>query len=90
MRNLFRAVKAGVRGVISATGPGRFVAADRSVTCGHCGCDVFERHEAQLNSAGMTLLSLDWLNKSGIALVCTNCGLIRWFARAPDRVDDVS
>lgn len=88
MSRFFRAVKAGIDGVRRGTGPGRFTAAGIPVACSHCRADVFDRAEAQLNTTGMTLLGLDWANRSGTALVCTNCGLIQWFLKAPDRVDD--
>ena len=86
MSRFFDAVKAGVRGAMSTTGPGRYTAAGLPVSCQHCKADVFERREAQLNTAGMTFLDLDWMNQSGTALVCINCGLITWFAKDPDRV----
>ena len=60
----------------------RFAAAGRPVTCPHCGRDTFQRGAALLNTAGMTLLELDWLNKSATTLACTRCGLVQWFVRA--------
>jgi hypothetical protein len=88
MSRFFDAVKAGVHGAMSAMGPGRFMAAGLPVSCHHCKADLFEKREAQLNTAGMTLLDLDWMNPSGTALVCVNCGLITWFAKEPDRMDE--
>lgn len=88
MSRFFHAVKAGVRGAMSVAGPGRFAAGGRAVTCTHCGEGEFEKREAQLNTAGMTFLDMDWMNRSGTALVCTRCGLIQWFAKEPDRVDE--
>lgn len=87
MSNFLDAVKAGVRGAMSYTGPARFQAAGIAVVCTHCRGEEFERREAQLNTAGMTFLDLDWMNRSGTALVCTNCGLIQWFGKTPDRVE---
>jgi hypothetical protein len=86
MSRFFHAVRAGVRGAMSTVGPGRYVAAGLPVSCHHCKADVFEKREAQLNTAGMTFLDLDWTNRSGTALVCVECGLIAWFAKEPDRV----
>lgn len=86
MKGFFRAVKAGVRGAMSVLGPGRFQAAGLPISCQHCKADVFERREAQLDTALLTSLDLDWMNRSGTALVCTNCGLIHWFAMEPDRI----
>lgn len=88
MSKFLNAVKAGVRGAMSAAGPGRFRAANQPVVCTHCRSELFERREAQLNTTGMTLLDLDWMNRSGIALICTTCGLIQWFAIEPERVQE--
>ena len=35
--------------------------------------------EAQLNTAGMTFLKLDWLNKTATIFVCEDCGRLEWF-----------
>lgn len=86
MADFFEAVKAGIRGMSEALGPGRFQAAGRPVACQHCRGEIFEKAEAQLNTAGASLLGMDWANRSGTALVCTECGLIAWFLKAPDRV----
>jgi hypothetical protein len=51
----------------------------RSLKCLVCGHDRFWQREAQLNTAGMTFLGLDWANASGICVVCANCGFIHWF-----------
>lgn len=88
MSRFFEAVRAGVRGAMSAMGPGRFSAGGVVVACTHCKQNEFEKREAQLNTAGMTFLDLDWMNRSGTALVCTNCGLIQWFAIEPERLDE--
>jgi uncharacterized protein len=85
MSKCFRAVKAGIQGVRSAMGPGRYVAAEVPGAW-HCRGEVFERGEVQMNTAGMTLLNLDWMNRSGAALICVRCGLIHWFTKEPDRV----
>lgn len=87
MSRFFEAVKAGVRGAMSAMGPGQYSAGGITVSCAHCKQNEFEKREAQLNTAGMTFLDLDWMNRSGTALVCTNCGLIQWFAIEPERLD---
>jgi hypothetical protein len=86
MRKLGRALKAGVAGFASAFGPGQFAAGGKQVRCGHCGGDLFSQQEALLNTRGATLVKLDWLNKSGAALICENCGLIQWYGKSPDRL----
>lgn len=87
MERFFDAVKAGVRGAREGTGPGRYSAGGLAVSCTHCRKDEFERREAQLNTSGMSFLDLDWMNRSGTALVCTTCGLIQWFGIHPERLD---
>jgi ribosomal protein L37E len=51
----------------------------RKLVCVACGHDEFRKQEAQLNTAGMTLFNLDWLNKSATCYVCARCGHIDWF-----------
>ncbi len=50
--------------------------------CGHCGCASFSHSRAQLNTAGMTFLNLDWLNKSADIFTCSECGHLEWFIDA--------
>jgi len=49
------------------------------VECSHCGHTQFNKREAQLNTAGLTFLNLDWANQSAVVLVCRNCGKLEWF-----------
>jgi predicted nucleic-acid-binding Zn-ribbon protein len=86
MSRFFTAVKAGIRGAMGELGPGRFQAAGRMVACTHCGADQFQNREAQLNTTGAAVVGLEWMNRSGTALVCVNCGLVQWFAKTPERV----
>ncbi len=86
MKNPIRGLKAGLKGFASAFGPGRYQAGGREVTCPHCGEKTFAQHEALLNTTGATFVKLDWLNKSGMALICENCGLIQWFGKKPERI----
>ena len=65
--------------------PGSFSAAGKKISCPHCGGTVFTAGEAQLNTAIMTLIELDWLNKTAVVLSCTACGRIQWFAAEPVR-----
>lgn len=47
--------------------------------CQICGHDEFARREAQLNTAGLSFLNMDWLNTSAVCFVCDKCGYIHWF-----------
>lgn len=50
------------------------------LTCPVCGCDEFEHKRVLLNTAGMTLLKLDWANREASCHICRDCGYIFWFA----------
>lgn len=85
MKNLGRALKAGVKGFAKAFEPARYLAAGLPVFCPHCKGDLFQEQEALLNTTGATLVNLDWLDKSGMALLCEKCGLIQWYAKKPEK-----
>lgn len=55
-----------------------YTAAGKTIACAHCGGERFKKREAQLNTALMSAIDLDFLNESAIALVCENCGHIEW------------
>ena|SRR5688572_13785368 len=85
MKKLGKAFKAAAKGFADGFGSGRYQAAGRPVCCNHCNGERFMEHQALLNTKGATLAGLDWLNKSGTALLCDNCGLIQWFGKRPER-----
>src|SRR5262245_713320 len=64
----------------------RYAAAHQRVVCPHCQGDLFLEGRALLNTPGMTLLNLDWAQRSAYILTCEACGRIEWFARRPVRV----
>jgi hypothetical protein len=68
-----------------AFGAGRFVVAERQVSCSHCGGELFQERQALLNTRLRTLFKLDWLDRAATALVCERCGLIQWFFTPPER-----
>ena len=47
--------------------------------CPHCQNDRFYERTSLLNTSGMSLLNLDWLNQSATNYICSNCGRIEWF-----------
>ena len=79
MGRFWNAVKQGAKAASKASGPGEFEVAGKPVTCSHCGGTTFIEGQAQLNTAGMTLMGLDWANTSASTLVCCECGCVRWF-----------
>ena len=65
--------------------PPKYFAGGKQILCDHCGSDQFGEGRAQLNTAGMTLLGMDWANQSATTLTCNVCGRIHWFATNPER-----
>ncbi len=52
----------------------------KELSCHHCGEKSFVTHNAvQLNTPGMTLFGLDWLNETATVFVCESCGYVHWF-----------
>lgn len=39
----------------------------------------FDEREGKVNTTGLTLLDLDWANRSALVLVCKRCGHLEWF-----------
>ncbi|MBU2601368.1 MAG: hypothetical protein KKA32_04285 [Actinobacteria bacterium] len=66
--------------------PGQYAVEGRRVTCPHCEGVDFAEGSAQLNTAGMTFLDLDWANKSAHTLMCAQCSRTEWFGQAPERL----
>jgi uncharacterized protein len=82
----FRAVRSGFTSMGEAPTGDQFTVAGKTVRCRHCGGDHFVEGRAQLNSAGLSFLNLDWANRSAATLTCTGCGLIEWFLADPEEV----
>ncbi len=58
--------------------------AGHRVTCPHCGGGTsFDMSYAQLNTAGLSFLNLDWANRSGCVLICKTCSHVDWFLEEP-------
>lgn len=47
--------------------------------CHHCGYGRFVQRKAQLNTAFLSFLELEWLNPTGQVFVCGRCGFLHWF-----------
>ena len=61
------------------SGDREYERAGKQVVCSHCGGTEFEESSAQLNTAGLSFLNLDWANRSAAVFVCLQCGHIEWF-----------
>ena len=79
MGNFWKAIKSAAKATVGALGPGSYRVEEKEVICSHCGNSEFTEGTAQLNTAGMTFIGLDWANKSAHTLLCANCGHIEWF-----------
>ncbi len=64
----------------------QFEVAGVRVKCSHCGNVHFDEGDALLNTTGLTLLGLDWANRTANLLICTNCGHVEWFLAAPQEL----
>ena len=84
--SFFDSVRASFRGAGKGGAPQAFVAGGRKITCPHCSNDRFTRRAAMLNTRLATFFELDWVNRSSIALVCSNCSMIQWFGEEPQPV----
>ena len=60
--------------------PSAWLANGHSVKCPVCDNSKFVESKAQLNTAAMSFMDLDFLNKSATLLICTDCSHIQWFA----------
>ena len=58
---------------------GHYEVLGKSFECTVCGHTEFAQRAAQLNTAGMTFMKLDWMNESARCLVCESCGYVHWF-----------
>ena len=84
MGNFFKAVRSGLQAMSEGPEGERFVVVGKPVACAHCAHDRFVEGHAQLNTAGLSFLNLDWANRTAATLMCTRCGHIAWFLEAPE------
>ncbi|MEQ5873615.1 hypothetical protein J3455_03395 [Pseudoalteromonas sp. NFXS39] len=75
----------GLKGAMSAVKSDEYQVNNVKAKCIHCGHHHFELGHAQLNTAGMTFLNLDWANDSASLFSCKKCGFIMWFAVEPKK-----
>jgi predicted nucleic-acid-binding Zn-ribbon protein len=84
MKKLWSALSAGAKAMSSGPTGDLFEVAGRPVRCPHCGGERFIEGRAQLNTAGLTFLNLDWANRSAATLACVGCGRVEWFLADPE------
>ena len=71
----------------------RIIINGKPLACPHCKSASFDQRSAQLNTAGLTFLNLDWMNKSATVFRCQDCGRLEWFldpALGEEEVDSAS
>ena len=83
---IWRGVKRASK-VVFNHAPGGYVSCGKRICCEHCGHAEFNEGSAQLNTAGMTFLGLDWANRTATTLMCAACGRIQWYGKRPDRIE---
>lgn len=84
--SFIRKLGKGLKGAMDAVNSDEFTVNNVKVKCTHCQHQHFESGEAQLNTAGLTFLNLDWANRSASVLVCKKCSFIMWFADTAKKV----
>ncbi|MBZ5741139.1 hypothetical protein [Nocardioides mangrovi] len=52
---------------------------DRQLSCLVCDGRLFAYRQVLLNTAGMTYVGLDWLNRAAVGVVCRECGFVHEF-----------
>jgi uncharacterized protein len=85
MSNFWNALTRGVKAAANASGPAEYSVEGKKVTCPHCGGQTFTEGTAQLHTAGMTFVGLEWAQRSAYTLLCSKCGRIEWFMQSPER-----
>lgn len=53
----------------------------KNVKCIACQNDTFRTKRVLLNTAGLTYLGMDWLNRSAEVLICEECGFLNWYMK---------
>jgi hypothetical protein len=84
VKKFFSAIAAGAKAMASGPSGERFEVAGKAVRCPHCSGELFLEGRAQLNTAGLTFLDLDWANRSAATLACVACGRLEWFLADPE------
>jgi predicted nucleic-acid-binding Zn-ribbon protein len=56
---------------------------DQPLACLVCGHDGFYPREVKLTTSGMSMMNLEWANKSGTGVICLRCGYVHTFLDAP-------
>jgi predicted nucleic-acid-binding Zn-ribbon protein len=69
-------------GLFKKAEPQQVLILESPLRCQICQHDRFFQREGKIQTTGMTLFDLDWLNKSANCVVCAQCGYVHWFLPA--------
>ncbi len=86
MASFFNRLKRATQAAFEKDGPEKYHILCRPVVCTRCGHDNFKTGQAQLNTATMSFLDLDWMNESVSLLICTTCSKIEWYGHPPEKM----
>lgn len=75
------------KSISQGSGPARYSAGGKIISCDHCEGQRFHEGQAQLNTAVLTFLDLDWANKTARTLFCKECSRVQWYAKRPARIE---
>jgi len=56
-----------------------YVIHGKRIICDHCRNEKFWNKRTLMNTPGMTLMGLEFLNKAAETYICTECGHVTWF-----------
>lgn len=84
--SLLGKIVSGIHGAQDAVRSDRFKSGGHVIKCVQCGNQSFERASAQLNTATLTFLDLDWANRSAYILSCKKCSHVMWFLNEPEKI----
>ncbi|MBI1389348.1 MAG: hypothetical protein GC154_12970 [bacterium] len=54
-------------------------ATGEQLKCQICSNDQFVLRKTLMNTWGLTIFNLDWLNRAANSYICTRCGYVHWF-----------
>jgi hypothetical protein len=59
--------------------PQQVVIKGKNLSCPFCNGELFWKKRTLMNTTGMTLMGMEWMNTEAQNFICDNCGYIYWF-----------
>lgn len=66
--------------IIPEGNPEPFEVNDAPLACLVCAGGMFWSKRLLMNTRGLTYMGGDWLNRDALAVVCSRCAFVHWFA----------